>query len=194
LSPGFLSGVGPLEQAGFQKLSHKGLVMSSRQPFPFTGQSCELKISFSLGEILSYSLLPISPRQCNAWLSPQQLLCCYTPTQAISAQRSALHTSRQRGNILSVYLATSLVQRGCNWLPDWAKICDFLPNSVLHSPGGLADSLNWKWISYRAMQASSRQRFCVYLCLSCPGLSKCLQQLSFCSSLCCVIVGEVATH
>jgi hypothetical protein len=98
---------------------------------------------------------------------------------------------RQRGNIPSMYLATSSVPRGCIQLPSCARICESLPNSVLHSLGRLADSLGWKFISYRAAQAGSRQSFCVCLCLVGPGLSRCLQQLSFCGSLHCIIVWEV---
>jgi hypothetical protein len=44
----------------------------------------------------------------------------------------------------------------------------------------------------RGSTAGGRQRFCVCLCLVGPGLPRCLQQLSFCGSLHCVIVGEVA--
>jgi hypothetical protein len=67
-----------------------------------------------------------------------------------------------------------------------------LPNNVLHSSGSLADSLGWKWTSYKAEQASGRQSLCVHLCLACPSLPRCLQLLSFCGSLHCIIVGEVA--
>jgi hypothetical protein len=61
---------------------------------------------------------------------------------------------------------------------------------VLCSLGGLADLLGRKQMSYRAAQADNRQRFCVYLCLAGLSLPRCLQ-LSFCGSLCCVIVHEV---
>jgi hypothetical protein len=42
-----------------------------------------------------------------------------------------------------------------------------------------------------AGQAGGKQRFCVCLCLAGPSLPRCLQQLSFCGSLHCVIVSEV---
>jgi hypothetical protein len=54
-----------------------------------------------------------------------------------------------------------------------------VPNSVFCSPDRLANSLVSKWISYRAAQAGSRQRFCVHLFLASPSLPICLQELSF---------------
>jgi hypothetical protein len=57
-----------LGQAVSQKWSHahEGLV-NEQSPAPsLTGQACELEMSFSLGETLSFSSLPVSPRQCSA--------------------------------------------------------------------------------------------------------------------------------
>jgi hypothetical protein len=109
-------------------------------------------MSFSFGETVSFGLLQISvPGQCSAWLFPQGLLSRSCLRWAFSG---VLHLpSRQRGNSPSVYLATSFAKRGYNWLPSHARICYSLPNSVLHKSGGLADSLGWKWISERAVQA-----------------------------------------
>jgi hypothetical protein len=45
----------------------------------------------------------------------------------------------------------------------FSRICGSIPNSVLCSPGALADSHGWKWINYRAKQAGGRERFCVCL-------------------------------
>jgi hypothetical protein len=64
--------------------------MSSCQPLPLTEQVHELEMSFSLGKTDSFSLFLVSPRQCNAWLSPQLLLSCPTSTWAFSALHSAL--------------------------------------------------------------------------------------------------------
>jgi hypothetical protein len=57
-----------------------------------------------------------SPRQRRAWLSPQWLLSPSIPAQAVSVLCSA-PVPKQRGNVPSVYLATSFVQRAWNWLP-----------------------------------------------------------------------------
>jgi hypothetical protein len=70
---------------------------------------------------------------------------------------------RQRGNISSVYLATSFVQRGCTRIPSCARVWGSLPNSVLHSPGRLAECLGWKQICYRAAQAGVRQVLCLHV-------------------------------
>jgi hypothetical protein len=93
----------------------------------------------------------------------------------------------------SVYLATFFVQNGCIQLPSCARICGPIPDNMSYSPGGLADSLGWKRISYRAVRAGYRQQVEVMCPLMFGGswTSRCLQQLSFCSSLCCIIVGEV---
>jgi hypothetical protein len=58
--------------------------MSSCQLLQLTGKACELEMSFSIGETVSFSLLQVSPRQCSAWLSPQWLLSCPTPIQGFS--------------------------------------------------------------------------------------------------------------
>jgi hypothetical protein len=60
--------------------------MSSHQPL--TGQAYELEMSFSPGDSVSFSLFLVSPRQCSAWVSPQQLLSYPTPTWAFSAPHS----------------------------------------------------------------------------------------------------------
>jgi hypothetical protein len=59
--------------------------MSRCQPLPLTRQACELEMSFSLGETVSFTLLLVSPEQCSAWLSPQWLLSHSIPTKAFSA-------------------------------------------------------------------------------------------------------------
>jgi hypothetical protein len=119
-----------------------------------------------------------------------QCLAFPTPTQANSA-RCSDPPHRQRGNNFLHVFGHQFCPERCDWLPSCARICGSFPNSVLCSPGGLVDSLGWKQISYRAVQAGSRQRFCACLCLVGPGLPRCLQ-LSLCASLCCIIVGKVA--
>jgi hypothetical protein len=82
-----------------------------------------------------------------------------------------LYSPRQKGNIPLVYLANSFVQRRCNQFPSCVSS---LPNSVLCLPGGLADSLGCKQISFMAVQINSRQRF---LCLLVFGRSWSSQML-----------------
>jgi hypothetical protein len=108
--------------------------MSSCQPLPLTGQACELEMSFSLGEIVSFSSLPVSPRQCSAW--PQ---ACSTHTRASSALCS-VPPPRQRGDIPSMYLATSLSRGGAISSP---FVLEYVVPSqtVFCSPGRLADLL-----------------------------------------------------
>jgi hypothetical protein len=60
-------------------------------------------------------------------------------------------------------------------------------DSVLHSTGWFADSLSWKWVSYRSAQAGGRQRFCVHSFLVGVGLPRCLQ-LSLCGWLLLVML------
>jgi hypothetical protein len=82
-----------------------------------------------------------------------------------------LYSPRQKGNIPLVYLANSFVQRRCNQFPSCVSS---LPNSVLCLPGGLADSLGCKQISFMAVKINSRQRF---LCLLVFGRSWSSQML-----------------
>jgi hypothetical protein len=65
----------------------------------------------SFGETFSFNLLLISPRQCNAWVSPQGLLSCTTPTWAFSGLCS---TPPPHPQAEGKYLATSFVQADCN--------------------------------------------------------------------------------
>jgi hypothetical protein len=117
----------------------EGLVNEQSPVPPHTGQTYELEMGFSLGESFSFSLIKISPWQCSAWLSPQLLLSYPNPTQAYSALHLAPLLPSQREHIPSMYLATSFVQRGCNWLPSCTTICSSLPYSVSHS----ANFLGW---------------------------------------------------
>jgi hypothetical protein len=151
------------------------------------GWNCELVMSFSLGETISFSLLLVSPRQSNAWLSPQWLLSRPTPVWDFSALCSASLPQAEGKYSLHVFGHKFCPER-CNWLPGCARICGFLPKSVLHSPGGLADSLGWKQISYRAVQVGGRQKFCVLLCMQVLVFPDACSS-SFCGSLCCIIVG-----
>jgi hypothetical protein len=113
------------------------------------------------------------------------------PTQGLF-QLCILPPPQAEGKYSLCVFGHHFVQRGCSQLPSCARRCVSLPNSVLGSPGWLADLLGWKQSSYRAEQAGGRQRFCVHLCLAGPGLPKCLQQLSFCSFLHCIIVDKIA--
>jgi hypothetical protein len=136
-SPGFLSGVGHLEQAGSQKWSCEGLV-NEKSPAPSTHRaslwvrnelfSCQFQLAPSFSKVLQCWL---SPRGCWVVLPPYGLFQLHVLPLPL----------RERENITSVYLATRFVQRGCIWLPNCDKICSSLPNSVLHSPCRLADLL-----------------------------------------------------
>jgi hypothetical protein len=137
--------------------------MSSLQPLPLTGQACELEKRFSLGETVSFSFLLFL--QGSAVPGFPHMGCWVASTSYGLFQ---FLPCRQRGSISSVHLTTSFVQKGCIQLPSCARICGSLPSSVLHSPGRLTDLFGWEWISYRAVQAGSRQRFCVHLCLVRP--------------------------
>jgi hypothetical protein len=63
LKLGFLSVMGPLEQAGFQKWSCERSEQSTK--LSIYRQAHELEMSFSLGETVSISLLLVSLRQCS---------------------------------------------------------------------------------------------------------------------------------
>jgi hypothetical protein len=127
--------------------------ISSCQPLPLTGQACELEMSFSLCETVSFSLLTVSPRQCSAWLSPQG--CWAAPHPHELFQLCIPHPTPGRGEIFLPF-GHKFCSEECNQLPSCTRIWGSLPNSVLCSLGGLADSLCWEWTSYRAAQAGSR--------------------------------------
>jgi hypothetical protein len=48
------------------------------------------------------------------------------------------------------------------------------------------------WLKTDQLQGSAGRQQTEVLCLVGPGVPRCLQQLCFCSSLCCIIVGEVS--
>jgi hypothetical protein len=134
--------------------------MSSSQLLPLTGQAFDLEMSFSAGETTSFSLLLVSPRQCSAWLFPQGLLSCSTPTWAFSVTCSA-PPSPQKGNIPSVYLATSFVQRGCNGSP---AVLEYV------LPSKQCVALTWQfsrftWLKRDQLQSSTGRQQREVLCL-----------------------------
>jgi hypothetical protein len=139
--------------------------MSSLQPLPLTGQACWVRnelcfwwnCQFQLALGVSKAVAAELPHHHIGFFSN---MFCPSPS------------SRQKGSIPSVCLATSFVQRGCNRVPSCARIWSFP-----RLPGGLADSLGWKWISYKANQAGGRERFCVHMFLVGSSLPKCFQQL-----------------
>jgi hypothetical protein len=161
--------------------------MSSHQLLLLTGQACELEMNFSLGETVSSSLLLVSPKKCSTWLSPQGLLSCPTPTWAFSSSVFS-PSPRQREIFPLCFGPPVLSKRGAIGSP---AVLEYVDLSQTVCCTHLADSLGWKWI-YRAAQAGGTQRFYICLCLAGPSLPRCLQKLSFWSSLCCVIVGKVA--
>jgi hypothetical protein len=167
LSPGFLSVVGPLEPAGSQKYSSEGLV-NGQSPALFTHRvslwvrnelffwwDCQFELASCFSKALQWLTFPTRAAE-----------LFHLHMGFFSVSCSALSSpSRQRGNIPSMYLATSFVQREHNQLPHCARIWGSLPNSVLCSPCGLPDLLGWKGISYRATQAGNRQRSFVSTCV-----------------------------
>jgi hypothetical protein len=119
----------------------------------FTSWDCQFQLASGFFKVVQYQAFPTAASELPL------------PHMGFSGLHSAHLSPRKRGNIPSVCLATSFVQTECNWLPSCARIWGSIPNSVFCSPGGLAVFLGWKWISCRAAQAGSRQRFCVCLCL-----------------------------
>jgi hypothetical protein len=154
--PSFLSGMGLLVQAGSQNWSHEGLV-NEQSPDPSTHRA-SLRVRNELfswwdsvsacSRFLQGNAMPGFPHS--------MLLSRSTPTYGLFQLCVLPLIPRQRGNVPSVYLTTSFVQRGYNWLPSCVSVCGSLPNSVLCSPGRLADLFGWKRVSYRAVQAGSR--------------------------------------
>jgi hypothetical protein len=144
LSPGFLSGVGLLEQAGSQKWYHERLV-NKQSPAPLTHRANlwfrnELvswwDYQFQLAHGFSKAV------QCLAFPSGAAEL----PHPHLSLFSSAFCLYPPgRGKIFPpLCLATSFAQKLCNQLSSCDRIWGSLPNSVLCSPGRLTDPLGWK--------------------------------------------------
>jgi hypothetical protein len=191
LSLGFLSGAGTLEQAGSQKWSHEGL-MNKQLPAHSTHRArlwvrnelfswwgCQYQLAPSFSKAVQCLAFPRGLLSCSTLVLAFAALCCALPPQA--EEKQSLHA-----------FGHQFCPEGIQSALSCARIWGSLPNSVSHSPGGLADLLVWKQISDRAAQAGGRQRFCAPVCFVGPGLPRCLKQLSFYGSLHCITVGELS--
>jgi hypothetical protein len=181
LSPGFLSGVGLLEKAGAWKWSCEGLV-NEQPPAP----ACGLEMSFSLGETVKFQLAPGFFRAVQCLASPTGATELSTPTWAFSAPCCTL-SPRQR----EIFLP-------CIWPPVLSR------GHAVGSPAGLqlrvppkqcvalTWQVGWENGSATGQHRQVADRGFVSLVFGGPSLPRCLQHLSLCSSLCCVIVGDIA--
>jgi hypothetical protein len=135
LSLGFLTRVHSLAQVGSQKWPREGLV-NEQSPAPFTHRAS----LWVRNELLSwwdcqFQLTPTFSKAVQCLAFTTVLLSHPIPTWAFSAPCSA-PPPRQRGNVLSTYLATTFVWGWvglgvgghCNWLHSWARVCGSLQN------------------------------------------------------------------
>jgi hypothetical protein len=124
--------------------------MSSCQLLPLTGQACELEMSFSLGETVSFSLLPVSPRP-----SFPHSGCWVAPYPQGLFQILILPLPPGRKEIFPLCFSTSFVQRECNWPSSSARIWDSLTWQVS----------KFAWLKMDQLQDNAGRQQTEVLCL-----------------------------
>jgi hypothetical protein len=185
LSLGFLSRMGPLWGQVFRSVHMRTWYMWSHQSLPLTGQVCDVELSFSPGRLsISAHFQFLQGSAITSFHhSAAELPHCH---RANSSVHSAPPTP-DSWKTFPPHIWPPVFSRGFAVGPP-AKLEYVVPSktdNVFCSSRGIADSLGWKWVSSRAPQADSSQKFCVQHVLAGPGHPRCLQ-VSFCCSLHCV--------